>query len=270
MLERNPLVWSHNNTELRTLAYTIQLCPFSFAKGVVMDSSAKASWFMTFALSSQKQRESLIYAIHMFVAAFFANFTNMWRFNLHMWKWSLEFKINCLDVFRVSRNLLTTPFLIFSKLGLDLVPRVGPFSVDPKDVGIVSLHNTHLSSDETAKNTSVRHFNINLSHFIMLLINSLISPSLFFRVAEHFVKSQQRRSSLIISTFACVIFVTASAMMLKFTFISMMLPNNAKYPRDFLSEYPKMSFQRTWIRQTITAPSLVISVRWEKNLLKLN
>jgi hypothetical protein len=57
--------------------------------------------------------------------------------------------------------------LSFSKLGLDLVPRVGPFSVDPKDVGIVSLHNTHLSSDETAKNTSVRHFNTNLSHFII-------------------------------------------------------------------------------------------------------
>lgn len=46
---------------------------------------------------------------------------------------------------------------VFSKLGLDLVPRVGPFSVNPSDVGIVALHNVHMSSDETAKNTSVSY-----------------------------------------------------------------------------------------------------------------
>jgi hypothetical protein len=45
--------------------------------------------------------------------------------------------------------------LVYSKLGLDLVPRLGPIAVSPKEVGIVALHNVHMTSDETAKNTSV-------------------------------------------------------------------------------------------------------------------
>lgn len=51
-------------------------------------------------------------------------------------------------------------FLLFykhRKLGLDLVPRVGPLAVNPPEVGIVALHNFHSSSDENTKNTSVRY-----------------------------------------------------------------------------------------------------------------
>lgn len=44
----------------------------------------------------------------------------------------------------------------YRKLGLDLVPRNGPLAVSPTEVGIVGLHNVHMTSDETAKNTSVR------------------------------------------------------------------------------------------------------------------
>jgi hypothetical protein len=49
-------------------------------------------------------------------------------------------------------------FFLFSKLGLDLIPRVGPLAVNPIEVGIVSLHNFHSSSDENTKNTSVSFY----------------------------------------------------------------------------------------------------------------
>lgn len=44
----------------------------------------------------------------------------------------------------------------YSKLGLDLVPRVGPLAVDPTEIGVVALHNVHVSSDENTKVTSSR------------------------------------------------------------------------------------------------------------------
>lgn len=46
-------------------------------------------------------------------------------------------------------------YYICSKLGLDLVPRNGPTSVDPNKVGIVSLHQVHMNSAENAKASSV-------------------------------------------------------------------------------------------------------------------
>jgi hypothetical protein len=46
-------------------------------------------------------------------------------------------------------------FSRYRKLGLDLVPRIGPLAVNPVEVGIVALHNFHSSSDENTKNTSV-------------------------------------------------------------------------------------------------------------------
>lgn len=49
-------------------------------------------------------------------------------------------------------------FFLYSKLGLDLIPRVGPLAVNPTEVGIVSLHNFHSSSDENTKNTSVSFY----------------------------------------------------------------------------------------------------------------
>lgn len=54
-----------------------------------------------------------------------------------------------------SRLIYVFISFINSKLGLDLVPRLGPIAVSPKQIGIVSLHNVHMTSDETAKNTSV-------------------------------------------------------------------------------------------------------------------
>lgn len=38
------------------------------------------------------------------------------------------------------------------------MPRIGPLVVNPAELGIVGLHNVHMISDETAKNTSVRVF----------------------------------------------------------------------------------------------------------------
>lgn len=54
----------------------------------------------------------------------------------------------------VDRELIEL-FSLRSKLGLDLVPRTGPLAVSPTQIGIVALHNVHMTSDETAKNTSV-------------------------------------------------------------------------------------------------------------------
>ena len=45
--------------------------------------------------------------------------------------------------------------VFFSKLGLDLIPRVGPLAVNASMCGIVALHNFHSSSDENTKNASV-------------------------------------------------------------------------------------------------------------------
>lgn len=45
--------------------------------------------------------------------------------------------------------------VIFRKLSLDLVPRIGPLAVDPHTVGIVSLHQVHVNSAENAKASSV-------------------------------------------------------------------------------------------------------------------
>ncbi|XP_013109839.2 dedicator of cytokinesis protein 3 isoform X1 [Stomoxys calcitrans] len=42
------------------------------------------------------------------------------------------------------------------KLGLDLVPRIGPLAVDPHNIGIVGLHNVHVTSAENAKASSSR------------------------------------------------------------------------------------------------------------------
>ncbi|ALC45637.1 spg [Drosophila busckii] len=42
------------------------------------------------------------------------------------------------------------------KLGLDLVPRVGPLAVDPHSIGIVKLYNVHVSSADNAKASSSR------------------------------------------------------------------------------------------------------------------
>ncbi|XP_065372195.1 dedicator of cytokinesis protein 3 isoform X2 [Calliphora vicina] len=42
------------------------------------------------------------------------------------------------------------------KLGLDLVPRVGPLAVDPHNIGIVGLHNVHVTSADNAKASSSR------------------------------------------------------------------------------------------------------------------
>ncbi|XP_060650171.1 dedicator of cytokinesis protein 3 [Drosophila nasuta] len=42
------------------------------------------------------------------------------------------------------------------KLGLDLVPRVGPLAVDPHGIGIVKLYNVHVSSADNAKASSSR------------------------------------------------------------------------------------------------------------------
>lgn len=49
-------------------------------------------------------------------------------------------------------------FSLYSKLGLDLIPRVGPLAVNPTEVGIVALHNFHSSSDENTKNASVSFY----------------------------------------------------------------------------------------------------------------
>ncbi|XP_030371328.1 dedicator of cytokinesis protein 3 [Scaptodrosophila lebanonensis] len=42
------------------------------------------------------------------------------------------------------------------KLGLDLVPRVGPLAVDPHGIGIVKLYNVHVTSADNAKASSSR------------------------------------------------------------------------------------------------------------------
>ncbi|KAM7361574.1 dedicator of cytokinesis spg isoform 2-T2 [Cochliomyia hominivorax] len=42
------------------------------------------------------------------------------------------------------------------KLGLDLVPRVGPLAVDPHNIGIVGLYNVHVTSADNAKASSSR------------------------------------------------------------------------------------------------------------------
>ncbi|XP_073817677.1 dedicator of cytokinesis spg [Musca autumnalis] len=42
------------------------------------------------------------------------------------------------------------------KLGLDLVPRIGPLAVDPHNIGIVALHNVHVTSADNAKASSSR------------------------------------------------------------------------------------------------------------------
>ncbi|XP_068154340.1 dedicator of cytokinesis protein 3 isoform X1 [Drosophila tropicalis] len=42
------------------------------------------------------------------------------------------------------------------KLGLDLVPRIGPLAVDPHGIGIVKLYNVHVSSADNAKASSSR------------------------------------------------------------------------------------------------------------------
>lgn len=56
-------------------------------------------------------------------------------------------------------------FFLYSKLGLDLIPRVGPLAVNATEVGIVSLHNFHSSSDENTKNTSVSLYDKKLCNF---------------------------------------------------------------------------------------------------------
>lgn len=62
------------------------------------------------------------------------------------------------------------------KLGLDLVPRVGPLAVSPTEIGIVALHNVHMTSDETAKNTSVSHQSSSL-HLRSLIHVFIVSES---------------------------------------------------------------------------------------------
>ncbi|XP_037943777.1 dedicator of cytokinesis protein 3-like [Teleopsis dalmanni] len=45
---------------------------------------------------------------------------------------------------------------IVNKLGLDLVPRIGPLAVDPHNIGIVGLYNVHVTSADNAKASSSR------------------------------------------------------------------------------------------------------------------
>lgn len=45
--------------------------------------------------------------------------------------------------------------LIYRKLGLDLVPRIGPLAVIPQEISISSLHQVHVNSSENAKASSV-------------------------------------------------------------------------------------------------------------------
>lgn len=83
-------------------------------------------------------------------------------------------------------------FNIFRKLGLDLVPRLGSLAVSPTEIGIVALHNVHMRSDETAKNTSVRAFSN--------VVRACVDVFIRFRVEERCAERHRRKSSTIIST----------------------------------------------------------------------
>lgn len=51
---------------------------------------------------------------------------------------------------------------------------MGPLAVLPTEIGIVALHNVHMTSDETAKNTSVSYPSSSSS--LMFLIHMFILP----------------------------------------------------------------------------------------------
>lgn len=46
-------------------------------------------------------------------------------------------------------------FFFHRKLGLDLVPRIGPLTVNCQDISVSSLHQVHVNSSENAKASSV-------------------------------------------------------------------------------------------------------------------
>ncbi|KAM8705044.1 hypothetical protein ACLKA7_009497 [Drosophila subpalustris] len=56
----------------------------------------------------------------------------------------------------ISALITAQAALTINKLGLDLVPRVGPLAVDPHGIGIVKLYNVHVSSADNAKASSSR------------------------------------------------------------------------------------------------------------------
>lgn len=45
--------------------------------------------------------------------------------------------------------------LFYRKLGLDLVPRIGPLAVNCQEISVSSLHQVHVNSSENAKASSV-------------------------------------------------------------------------------------------------------------------
>lgn len=128
------------------------------------------------------------------------------------------------------------------KLGLDLVPRVGPLAVNSTDVGIVALQNFHTSSDENTKNASVS------CHIFML--QSCLNVLLNFnacRVEEHCAKRHRKRFLHIICIYACETLVIEYVRMQKFTSIYTMHIHhvNDKSLNVFWSELPKKAFQHT-------------------------
>lgn len=193
-----------------------------------------------------------------------------WRFNLHIlqWKWSQLWNLK-LIVF-----LLFSPSRFFNTNFQQARPGLG---APCRTIFRRSKERWHrLSAQHPSEQrwNGQKHFcktfqyqSFTLHHPETGAVNQFVNLhhfyfSLFcFRVAERSVKSQQRRSSPIIFTFACVIFVTMSATMPKFTFISMTLPSSAKSPNAFWWESTRATSLHTWTCQTITAPSSAISVR---------
>lgn len=52
-------------------------------------------------------------------------------------------------------NKFSILFLFYRKLGLDLVPRIGPLAVNCQEISVSSLHQVHVNSSENAKASSV-------------------------------------------------------------------------------------------------------------------
>lgn len=131
----------------------------------------------------------------------------------------------------------------YSKLSLDLVPRVGPLAVDAHKISISSLHQVHVNSSENAKASSV---SVSLSrslcaHSIDIVFTCIFSLSIC-RVAEHFVVKLARNCYRIIYIFVCETLVIASVTMQK-SFSHCMTEVQAKcvhYPKDFWYAFQRM------------------------------
>lgn len=54
----------------------------------------------------------------------------------------------------ITYNILFNNLFFHRKLGIDLVPRIGPLEVNPHKIGIVALHGVHVISAENANASS--------------------------------------------------------------------------------------------------------------------